>query len=365
LPSLPPPSPEEQVPADERLVTRADWAKAERRWARARKVRRFTMSVIVLGILGVGGYFFWLNKDYFFPPSPGNRLYSAELEPNNKIREATPILLKTAIRGVLGARRAHNASDYDWYRFKVERKQRFSFKLKPPSALNLELGLYRLEKRPVARGRSIYSSKELISVDNRLRGGVEFLPSYLLEKGEYYVLVRELVVPGEKPQENKGDYQLWVEPLKDKLHIELEPNDTVGESTNLTLGKVFEGHHNSKKDIDFYRIVLPIRGKRRAYRYRLRYYAGSWKPSIQFLKRNGRPISIRGRMKTLKVLVTSTKEKQKNKKRKRKRRSSKRKYRRQVVYDYYFSLKGLHYLKIRTKGRFDEFKPYRILLKKR
>lgn len=338
----------ETVPA-EMVASRADWDRVERRWRWRGRVRSSIMFLVLIGALGAAGYSGWNHRAKLFPwlfPQP-KVLLDAEREPNNNVSQATPIRIGPVIPGELGERLRAASSDRDWFKFELPKGLSYllSISVTPPPTLNVELGLYRV--REIKKGYQVTRKPiELLSINNRLRGGKEFLRSYRLRGGKYYILVRELVIPGEAPQEFRGKYKLQVRYLTRKKFEEVEPSGEMGNATSVTMKQSYRGYHDFNGDIDFYKLnpVLP----RRKRRYLIRIQeVPQVRAEFQLLTRQGRHVrySIRRYRKLIKL-------------------PSGKKVRRRVR-EFRFSMKESVYLRVKSLKGFNQSLPYQIYFQRR
>ncbi len=338
----------ETVPA-EMVASRADWDRVERRWRWRSRVRSLVMMLVFLGAFGAAGYFGWEYRAKLFPSLFPKRtvLLEAEREPNNNVSQATPIRVGPVISGELGERLRTARSDRDWYTFSLPKGLSYllSISVQPPPTVDVELGLYRV--REIKNGYQITRKPvELLSMNNNLRGGAESVRSFRLRGGQYFILIRELVIPGEAPQEFKGKYNLRLRFLTRKKFQEVEPNDQMGSATKMLLKETHNGFHDRVGDIDFYQLqaVLP----RRKRRYMLRIHEV---PKVQaeyrLLTQQGRNArySLRRYRKMFKL--------------------SNGKLVRRRVREYRFFMKKSLYLRVKTIKGFNQSLPYQLFLERK
>ncbi|MCB9639254.1 MAG: serine/threonine protein kinase [Myxococcales bacterium] len=340
--SLDLPVPLVSEPPEEQLATRADWDRVEKQWQRSYWMKTWGAFLLLSVVAaGWGGWAIWERLHRINLPKAA--YYDSEQENNNTIEQSTPIRVGHWVEGELGQRLGPSSSDRDWYSFEIPQKGAFvSIRLQPPTFLDVELGLYRLRMRKEQKTR-YKEPEELISINNTRRGGEERLRGYHLDAGRYYVLVRELVVLGEPPQEYKGRYRLKVGLEKpagaDEEH---EPNDQFAQAKLVPKGKMSKGYHDRVGDADFWAFLTPASKERR---YVVRFF-GVPKVSAEFalLDDRGQPITFwkrskRIRRKGIKERATRT--------------------------DLFFSGKGKIYLRVYAKEGHSLDIPYALRLVRR
>ncbi|MEM1007869.1 MAG: serine/threonine-protein kinase [Myxococcota bacterium] len=287
-----------ESPADssaESVATRSDWDRVERVWRRRVWLRTWgVLFLLFLSFLGGAWYFFreawmglWIRR--------GEVYHLREREANNTILEANLIRVGHWIRGELGKRLEISRSDHDWYRFRLLEKHvhHVSLFLKAPKGLDVELGLYRLE-RTREEGQLRDKPVEIHSVDVSRAGGLERLRQYQLKSGSYYLLVRELLMRDSAPKEFRGLYKVKVQDVKLPPHHEIEPNGRFERATQVSYAAQISGYFDREKDIDFFSMRLPRSRTRHRYRMRfvtcLRCQAG-----FAVLDDKGTPLRLRQR----------------------------------------------------------------------
>ncbi|MCB9641651.1 MAG: serine/threonine protein kinase [Myxococcales bacterium] len=253
------PTPPKELPSPREVMSRKEWERVERLWKWRARSRWIALFLLVLG--GIGWFTYRSNqtaKQQKREAVLAKQIYTQEREPNNNALQATKIGLNTWVQGELGKPQADMRSDHDWYSFRLtEKEQLVSIRLIPPKLLDIELGVYQLVKGKPGRLRTEVHHIEVLKSNNGQRGEEESIPATRLYAGEYFLLVRELTVIGEKPQPNLGPYRLIVEIKKPKPQHELEPNDTVAKASVGGLHKTFTGLHDHPRDLDFFSFSLP------------------------------------------------------------------------------------------------------------
>lgn len=156
----------------------------------------------------------------------------AELEPNNKPEQATPLASGLAAKGSLGP-----DDEYDWFTFKAEGEpQLWSFEASGPGPRLL--GVYAEGERRLAEFDS--RGQASIRVDN-----VILLP------GQYWIKLRRTGPP--------GDYTVRAVPLgRPDRFVEFEPNDHPSQAHILHFGEPRTGLIGHQDDVDTYRFSVDV-----------------------------------------------------------------------------------------------------------
>lgn len=253
------PEPAQESPSPKDVLSRQEWERVERAWRWRTRSRWIGLFAVFAALLGWFGYRSHQTKQQEAKEAIlSQQVHHKEREPNDNALQATKIPLNKWVQGKLGTPDNNGQSDKDWYRFRLDQPEQFvSFRLVPPPLLDVEFGVYQLIKGQPGRLRTEVQHLEVLRSNNAQRGGEEAIPATRLAAGDYYLLVRELVITGEKPQPNIGPYKLIVEIKPPKPHQEREPNDTPATATPATLDKEHLGLHDNARDIDFFRIDLP------------------------------------------------------------------------------------------------------------
>lgn len=337
---------DEEEPPSELLANRSDWDREERKWKWQRRFRTAFPILLFIGLLGAGGYYGWKHRDVLLPKRQqiDTTVRTKEHEPNNNILQATTIQPGPPIPGKLGAPTKGRPSDFDWYRvsFPANKPVRLSLSLIPPSFANVELGLYRLEVHQNGN-QTTKRPKEVRTSDSGLRGGIERFRSYLWPGGDLYILVRELVIPGETSQ--RGDYTLLVQTLPPETNTptqETEPNERFQQATTLMPNKEVKGYHDFRGDIDYY--TFEAKGKRNKARCQLRINQATKQhpPKVVLLDAKGQ--SLRTRIKRFSFRPTAPSGKPKT--RRRRRRKTRKKAPRRRAFTLYFRAEGTHFVRV-------------------
>ncbi len=329
-------------PPEEQLATRADWERVERGWRRSYWWQTWgVVWLVLLASVGGGGWLAW--QHWTMPSLPRAAFYEIEQENNNTMEKATPIRLEQWVQGELGRRLGESSSDRDWFTFVIPegKVQHVGIRLRPPPALDVELGLYRQRVR-TEQGKRYREPDEMVSINNARRGGEERLLGYRLEAGRYYVLVRELVVMGEPPQEYKGAYRLRVEAVSIEKGAESEPNDQFALANQAPEKDLARGYHDRTGDIDFWYFDT---GKTQEQRFRLRFFGvAGVKAEFALLDQGGQPLRFWARTKRIRRKGTTDPS---------------------LRTDLFFSAKGRVYVRILTKEGHHLAMPYAMRLMKR
>ena len=244
------------------VASRKDWERFETRLRRGRRFRVLVPLLILLSCLGLLGRYLHARLTKVVRPET---VVTAEVEPNNRPVDANLIALNREVRGRIGRSLGPGASDRDWFKIVVPPQGAvLSMTLKPPTGVDLELGLYRWQKQLGPRGKETRLIREVISVNNTRRGKTETLRAYRLPADTYYLLVREMPLRGEKPQEDvPGEYRLLARPTKVVAGAEVEPNGGPAFAGRLKPGGAGTGFHDKKGDRDYWRLMLPTQKGRR------------------------------------------------------------------------------------------------------
>lgn len=348
--------PGDEIPS-EVLANRADWDRVERSWKRKRWMRRIVPLMLLTALLWLSGDAAWKNRSTLLPQYYGKAVSTApttqEQEPNNNILEATNIPIDKEVKGAFGRPSPKRPSDYDWYKVELPKDQPIylSIVLTPPSFADVELGLYQLRTRK--EGSQIFKSpQEVRTSNNNLRGGKESIPGYLWPGGTLYILVRELIVPGEAPQ--PGPYTLLVKTLKRSPQHETEPNEQFQQATPVDLKKRYTGYHDAKEDVDFFKFLAEGQSKDKVARCKLTFVQANRKlaPLLVLQDRQGRSLRPRSiRRRTVRVRLPTAPSK------KRRRRRRRVRYKRERHITIRFRAKGLHFLRIQAPAH-EHDKPY-------
>ncbi len=353
----------EEEPIPEQLASREDWDLEERRWRRKKYMRIIIPTLLFIFLIGWISFYIWNAVQHSLHSQKKLRLPQiTEREPNNTINKATLIKTNHWITGILGQKLSNSSSDLDWLRFNIPKnnKKTFSIRLIPPKGLNVELGLYQLIL--TRQGNQLhYSQKELLSINNRFRGGEEHLLNYLPRNAQtYYILIRELLVPGERPQENLGTYRLKISFHPIRKNYEIEPNDTFTQAQPIKGNLRFFGFHDRKHDIDFYRISLPKKRRfRRRYAHLKFNCVGRHQPNLLLLDPNGHPLRIRKKHRIIRKRFTIPCQHKRS--RRRKRRCYRKKRIHQILIT--FPRKNTFILKIQAQDFFNDTIPYNFIIR--
>ncbi|MCB9557297.1 MAG: serine/threonine protein kinase [Deltaproteobacteria bacterium] len=211
----------------------------ERRWRRRRVLKATSITMLVAAAAVAAAF-------YAFNPFVDRALpLTAELEPNNRVDQATPIQIGVPISGGIGRRLTTEQSDRDWYAFDVPGTTPQMLSAQLSAVFNIDLVL---EVYDVLGGR-------LLRIDSAGVGGQERLFAWPLAPGKYYALVREYWKAGRTPTENVSDrYRLTLKLSGPQLGWEREPNDKPSQAQQL-VGDAVSAVLGSGTDIDCFRLA--------------------------------------------------------------------------------------------------------------
>lgn len=333
--------------SDDELATRSDWdhwENVENEWKRKGLFKNFFLFLLVAALIVGAAYPILLNVSPDFLKRISIRLgfsepapvlpQDQEREPNNAPGKATMIPLQQWIKGELGQRMGASMSDRDWYHLKFEdtSSRILTVELKGPPTIDLELGLF-VYFRSQQNGKTVLQLRELTHVNNGGRGKSERLHRFRVRHKNVYLLVREMMVQGDSPQENKGKYQLRVSLNNAKVDREFEPNNQLADAARLRT-RLFQGYHHASGDIDYF--VLNPRKKRR---HTVWFQAVSGiKPDLVIVNSEGKVARSFRRSKVRRRGLTGRK--------------------RRLVWKLTFSGQGRHYLRVRSTNGFSHKRPY-------
>ncbi|MCA9521011.1 MAG: serine/threonine protein kinase [Myxococcales bacterium] len=219
----------------ERITTRREFDTYEKTLRR----KRVWTAILPIALLGIGGFLFvW---GYLF----GHLLPSGwEREPNDHVRDATPLVLGRPIRGHLGRRQGKRQGDLDFFHFRNPFKEGF-----------LEIDLEPVPNMNVAVEINCTSEDRFVPMDFNARGEAERVRFFLVSRPDCYILVRETPPPDGLPTENTSDaYRLTARVVPYQTGFEEEPNSSVTLANSLAIGKTLSGELSGRRDIDVFRV---------------------------------------------------------------------------------------------------------------
>ena len=165
----------------------------------------------------------------------------AEKEPNDSPKQAQDLSRDTRVEGKMGFTEGVKG-DRDWYRVKVgEEKQILKAALSGVTGLDLILEAWNSKR------------ERLVRVNNSKEGEGEVLVNLAVDKGTYYLLVREA-----KGRFAEGSYSLSTSLRAQEEGEEREPNYKASLATPMTLDKESVGYLGWHTDTDWFRLELPV-----------------------------------------------------------------------------------------------------------
>lgn len=168
-------------------------------------------------------------------------IYQDAYEPNDKVYQAYRLPLKPR-QEVIGT--FHKIDDQDWYRLEIDH----------PGTLLVRLGTDTKRIDPEllvveAGGKEHY-------YDSGMEGATEYSDEIPVEKGTYYIRVRN--VKSLYPLPVAGEYKLTIDYAK-RFFDANEPNNRSYQATTMVPGQTYRGVFDSVKDEDWFQIRLPSR----------------------------------------------------------------------------------------------------------
>lgn len=189
-----------------------------------------------------------------------------ELEPNDTLDSATPLVPRTVVSpdqlpGTVSSASAQRIGylsprgDVDYYRLHLDAPGRVRVLLSALDRVDSELSLVELDPSLADHGRAVLKINE---------GGAkepEVLPALTLAAGDHYLKVQaashqvgnQWVRDQEDPDQT---YTLSVTVTPDDGRCEREPNDTAAQATPIQPGQPLTGYAFPGKDVDVYKLDL-------------------------------------------------------------------------------------------------------------
>lgn len=368
---LPEPTADELHPRE--MISRQEWESIERRW-RWRTRSRWLLLLVLLsaGAAWLGQRLWRVQEEKRQAEIQAQAIHTREKEPNDSPLQATKIPLDTWIEGTLGDPTPDGRPEADWFRFDLPAPEtRIAFRVTPPKLLDIEAGIYKIEKGKTIGQHTQLHPVEILRLNNQRRGEPEVLPSYRLPGGEYFLLLREITVYGEKPQAHLGTYRFILQNLKAAPSDEDEPNDLLAKASPAKFNHSVRGFHDHRRDIDFFSIRLPSKAEVEArwkactdcppLRPRWSYYRRVFKDEpifqLRFFYVPGVEVKIDLLDEKAQPIMTLDREHQESAKSK--IAAAKAANDETKVFQRVFTGSGLHYLRIEVERGFDTEKPYR------
>jgi serine/threonine-protein kinase len=223
------------VPTGE-VLSKEDLA-FERRLTRGRS--KLWLLLVPLLAAGIALYLYRMQEVPLVAPT-------SEEEPNNTPARAIRVLRDRPITGHLGQRVSGTESDRDWYKFTVKADKPQMVQARVSGVPNMDITLELFDS---AAGR-------ITGADSSGKGGGEVIPNWVVDPGDYYLLVREVWLTGVPPTENVTDsYQLQVGWQPYSREWELEPNDRPEQANLVQPGESVKGYLGAVNDVDIFRIA--------------------------------------------------------------------------------------------------------------
>ena len=228
------------APAVTIVETREELDRYENR-LRAFGVARKVGVLLLAGVLVGAGAFFARGAS---GPEPSTR----EEEPNNRPSEANALFPDVSLEAYLGRRIGVDEGDADVYRLvrgplsPASSRERVDVIVTGIRNIDLVMELIR-------EGRTLPE----LEVDNEGVGGGESLVGFPLGAGEYFVRVRQRVVPGEHPIENVSDaYRIGFLHSTPGVGEEREGNDALESAQHIAVGSAIRGRIGWRHDVDLF-----------------------------------------------------------------------------------------------------------------
>ncbi len=193
---------------------------------------------LVLAGLGLAVYWFALSDTELVAPIK-------EVEPNDMPARATPLLPGTAIAGHIGQRVSATESDRDWYRVEFTGDRTLMLHAKVSGVRNMDITLELYDS----------SAGRIFAADSSGKGGGEVITNWVVEPGQYFLLVREVWQTDVPPTENVTDaYSLEVRVMPYSRAWEMEPNDKESQASLVEPGTSVKGYLGRVEDVDTYKV---------------------------------------------------------------------------------------------------------------
>ena len=166
---------------------------------------------------------------------------TTEIEPNNILQSATPIVTDT----IMG--RIYPDSDVDFYSYSGDSSENkwYRVEVTPPMTLDILFAIYNTK------------GEELYSVNNESTGQKELHPNLFIGTPFY---VKVWAKRGQLDLDNY--YTVAIVPVNISDMIDIEPNDTK-EQANTVQGNSITGYVSKKADADYF--ILQYKGRQKKY----------------------------------------------------------------------------------------------------
>ena len=178
-----------------------------------------------------------------------------ELEPNDTLELATPLLASAGSTSLHGTGYLSPIGDVDDYRLHLDAPARVHVTLSALDHVDTELSVV----EPLPAGSPAGST--ILKVNEGGAKEPEVIPAITLAAGDHYLRVQAASHKvGEKWVRDQEDpdqtYRLEVEIASDDGSFEREPNDTASNATPILPGQTLSGFAFPAKDLDVYRLDL-------------------------------------------------------------------------------------------------------------
>ncbi len=201
-----------------------------------------------------------------------------EVEPNDRIEQATPITSGKPIRGrILGVA---GKADVDCFRITSTR---------PKGVLRAEVtGVPGVDL--VLSVISLAPRRELARANNGGAGEGEVIPNVGVAAGDYVIRIGQ---PKGKKASSEETYTLTVTIGDAAPGDELEPNDKRADAQEIDVGTPVRGYFGRKYDVDWYRLKLPDSTADSSLRVEMTAVPGvSWARRASYHRRRTRVCSV-------------------------------------------------------------------------
>ena len=191
-------------------------------------------AVALIALVATGGWYF-LTMETQEPPT-------GEVEPNNNMRSATPIVAGKPMKGRIGDKISVFESDRDFYRLDLEASGKYlELELTAVKGLDLYINVMDATGHPLTR------------VDYDGIGQKETLHRFLVPASAVVMEVGEAKAGDAAPSEGESDsYELTATVVDAPAEGELEPNDIAAAANTYRPGARIHGYLDGPKDKDFY-----------------------------------------------------------------------------------------------------------------
>ncbi len=214
--------------------TKSDVVKFEKSIRRKRIWTVILLSLLGVGILAGGAYFFLrYGRD--------NSVPTAETEPNDTIATADTLLPGIQLRGYIVAHDSN--ADVDWYRLNGPLKGAWALEVQISGVPSADIALQIVEPG---------GSNPLAEANRRGAGGLEEIHPIVIDQPTVYLVVQEMRRQGVPPGTFDNQPYGLLYRMYDPSTVEREPNDTMSMATAARVGTPIQGRLGSEADADWY-----------------------------------------------------------------------------------------------------------------